>query len=430
MRNGLTTVFLNHAGRGLTALHPVDASLNLPVHSYSHEVERQVSLFASKMSFDATVETLGQMTGAHVRKRQAQEIVQRSARDFNAFYSGTGFDVGEMTSDLLVMTLDQKGVVLCHEDLQAATRKAAETSTKKLETRLTRGEKLGRKRRATVAAVYTIAQNIRTPQQIIAGLRHIRDANAERLPRPAFKRVWASLAQALREVIADAFDEAQKRDPERKKRWLVVIDGDAKLQRWVREEAKKRGIEVTLVLDFIHALEYLWRAAHVFFAQDSSEIEPWVLARLEKVLDGQISNVVGGMRRTATNRQLSKKERAPVDTAANYLLKRKAMMCYDKMLAIGAPIASGVIEGACRHLICDRLDITGARWRLASAEAVLRLHSLKSSGDFDAYWQFHEEEEMRRNHTSHYADGKVPEVKMPRNQAHLRLVRRDAEAVV
>ena len=92
------------------------------------------------------------------------------------------------------------------------------------------------------------------------------------------------------------------------------------------------------------------------------------------------------------------------------------------MLELGAPIAKGVIEGACRHLICDRLDITGARWRLPSAEAVLRLRSLQSSGDFDAYWQFHEQEEARRNHASRYADGKLPEVKMPKTKAHLRLV--------
>ena len=411
-----------HSGRGLSALHPVDASLNLPAHSYSHEVERQVAVLASKMSFDATVQTMAEMTGAHVPKRQAEQLVQHAAKDFEHFYNSTLFETTRVQSDLLVLTFDQKGIVLRSEDLKEATRKAAENSQKKMDTRQSKGEKRGRKRMASVAAVYTIGPHMRTAEEIIAGLRHIRDTTVKSPPRPECKRVWASLDRELRDVITDAFNEAEQRDPERKKHWLVLLDGDAKLERWVREEAKARGIKVTIVLDFIHALEYLWTAAHVFFKEGTPEIEAWVLERLQKMLNGKISNVVAGMRRMATLRGLEKKERAPVDKAANYLLKRKGLMCYDKLLELGAPIATGVIEGACRHLICDRLDITGARWRLPSAEAVLRLRSLQSSGDFDAYWRFHEQEESRRNHASRYADGKLPAVEMPKRKAHLRLV--------
>lgn len=411
-----------HSGRGQSALYPVDASLNLPTPLYSHEVARQMAQFAGKMSYEASVQTLAELTGARVPKRQAEELVQRAAKDFEDFYRGTGFEVGEALSELLVLTLDQKGVVLRKEDLTAATRKAAEKGKKKLDTRASKGEKLGRKRMATVAAVYTVAPYRRTATEIIAGLRHVRDLTAKPRPRPEYKRVWASLTRPLGEVIVDAFDEAEKRDPQRQKRWLVVLDGDPKLEKWVRAEAKRRGIEVTLVLDFIHALEYLWRAAHVFFQEGSADIEAWVLERLERMLEGKISHVVAGMTRMATARGLSKKARGPVDKAARYLLKRKGMMCYDKLLAIGAPIASGVIEGACRHLICDRLDLTGARWRLPSAEAVLRLRSLLSSQDFDSYWAFHEQQEARRNHASRYAGGKVPEVRLPKRKAHLRVV--------
>jgi hypothetical protein len=99
------------------------------------------------------------------------------------------------------------------------------------------------------------------------------------------------------------------------------------------------------------------------------------------------------------------------------------MMNYDELLAIGAPIAAGIIEGACRHLINDRMDLTGATWRLPSAEAVLRLRSILSSGDFDEYWRFHEEAEAHRNHTSRYAEGKVPPVARPTRKPKLRVVR-------
>jgi len=145
-----------------------------------------------------------------------------------------------------------------------------------------------------------------------------------------------------------------------------LVDGDKKITRRVRAEARRRGVKITLVLDFIHALEYLWKAAHVFFDEGTPEIEAWVLEQLERMMEGRIGHVVAGMTRMATVRGLSAKERAPVDKAASYLLKRsrKEMMRYDELLALGAPIATGVIEGACRHLISDRMDPTGARWRL------------------------------------------------------------------
>ncbi len=413
-----------HSGRGLSTLYPVDASLNLPKAKYSHEVDHQVAKMAARLSFDETLEMVGSLTGAHVPKRQAEEAVQRAATDFGAFYAGTQLDFGGPTSELLVLSFDQKGVVLRKEDLTEATRKAAESSRHKMDTRLSQGEKRGRKRMATVASVYTVAPYQRTAQDIIAGLRHLRDATPKPRPRPEGKRVWASLTRSLRDVIADAFDEACDRDPQRRKRWLVLVDGDKKLRRWVLAEARRHGVEITLVLDFIHALEYLWKAAHVFLDKGTPEIEEWVLERLERMLEGRTSQVVAGMRRMATARGLSKTERRPVDNAAEYLLKRRrwGMMKYDELLAIGAPIATGIIEGACRHLINDRMDLTGARWRLPGAEAVLRLRSILSSGDFDDYWRFHEEAEAHRNHASRYANGEVPPVIMPRRKPHLRVV--------
>jgi hypothetical protein len=108
---------------------------------------------------------------------------------------------------------------------------------------------------------------------------------------------------------------------------------------------------------------------------------------------------------------LSPEERKPVDTCARYLLNHSQYLRYDQYLAGGMPIATGVIEGACRHLIKDRMDVTGARWSLAGAEAVLRLRALRSSGDFDQYWRFHESCEYRRTHQSRYAGGTVPRTK-------------------
>ena len=152
------------------------------------------------------------------------------------------------------------------------------------------------------------------------------------------------------------------------------------------------------MLDIIHVLDYLWKAGRAFHAEASQELEHWVLERLQRILRGDAGQVAGGMRRSASKRRLPEEKRKPVDTCADYLLDHKRYLHYDKYLAAGLPIGSGVIEGTARHLVGDRMGLTGARWRLTSGEAVLRLRALRTSQDFDDYWHFHEACEHERNH--------------------------------
>ena len=150
------------------------------------------------------------------------------------------------------------------------------------------------------------------------------------------------------------------------------------------------------------------------------------LAWLLEILRGNAAYVAGGMRRSATRRGLALAERKPVDTCAHYLLTYTPYLKYNRYLAQGLPIATGVIEGACRHLVKDRMELTGARWSLTGAEAVLRLRALRSSHDFDEYWIFHEAKEYERNHRSLYADGIVPPTFKPqptRNRNHLKAIK-------
>jgi len=351
-------------------------------------------------------------------------LVARAATDFEAFYaSDARAMLPESTSELLILSFDGKGVVVRKEDLRPATRKAAAKKKRKLDTRLAKGEKPHRKRMATVAAVYTVAPYVRSAADVIAGLRHLQSVERPARPRPEFKRVWASLEREMSEVIEDAFAEAARRDPLGKKRVVVLVDGDPKQIRRVRKAARRWKREITLVLDFIHVLERLWTASYCLHADGTPEAEKWVLERLERVLEGRSSTVAAGMRRSATRRGLAPDARKGIDDCADYLLKYRSMLRYDDALRDGLPIATGIIEGACRHLICDRMDLTGARWSLVGAEAVLRMRAILSSGDFDAYWAFHERQEHARTHAARYADGTPPPVELPSKRRHLRVVR-------
>jgi hypothetical protein len=416
-----------HSGRGLSALHPVDAELNLPKQGYSFEVQRLVAKTAAEVSFARAGELFREYCGLGIGLRQVEEIARASALDMSDFYRemSRGF-LGAETSPLLVGTVDQKGVIMRRDSLRSGTAKKAAASQPRLESRLTSGEKPNRKRMTTVAAVYTVSPFVRTAEEVIAGLRHLRAVEPKKSgcrPRPEYKRVWASLEADVPTVVKELFDELERRDPHQTKQWIIPIDGDEKLERAIRKEANCRGVKVTIVLDFIHALEYIWKAGHVFFEAGSEELEAWVLEHLKRMLDGKAAIVAAAMRRMATTRGLSSKKRKQVDESANYLLKRQKLMQYDELLAIGAPISSGVIEGTCRSLINDRLGLTGARWGLAGAEAVLLLRAILRSGDWNAYWSFHTKAEHRRNHASRYANGEPPALEIPKYSGYLRRVK-------
>ncbi len=403
-----------YGGRGLDSLHPLDAELNLPAERYSHGVRRRLAVEAARGSFDAAVEAVATTTGAHVPKRQAEEEVVRAAADFDAFYrereEASRREV-RSTGSILALTTDGKGVVMRSSDLRPATRRAAAKRQHKLKRRLSKGEKRCRKRMAQVASVYTVAPFVRRPEDLVAELRGD-DAEVVVRPRPEHKRVWASVEKDAEEVIGDLFEEALRRDPERRKRWVALVDGNLTQLDNLLAQAKRHAIELTIVVDIIHVLDYVWKAAWAFHAEGSPEAERWVDERFLEILRGRASWVAAGMRRSATLRGLAAEDRAAVDDCADYLLNYAPYLRYDQHLADGLPISTGVIEGACRHLVKDRMDITGARWTVRGAEAVLRVRALRASGDFDVYWGFHEEQERQLNYEMAYA-GPVPPVAHP-----------------
>jgi hypothetical protein len=384
---------------GVSALYPGDGQLNLGPDQYSDGIRQRIASTAASVSFTETSQVMGETTGSKVGKRQCEELIVKVSEDFDNFYAQRTQESVETSTDLLVITTDGKGIVMHSADLREATAKAAAKAAKNPKTRLSPGEKSQRKRMATVAAVYSVPRFERRPEQIVG-------PEVKSLPRPAIsnKRVWASVEQDAKTVIGSAFEEALRRDPSGAREWVVLVDGEAKQLDYMKAAAKQAKVKVTIMLDFIHVLEYLWKAAFCFMAPGTVEVESWVMERALRILQGKASEVAAGIRRSATLKELSEKEREKVDKCADYLLKYREFLHYDRYLERGYPIATGVIEGACRHLICDRMDITGARWRLDRAEAVLKIRALKSSGDFADYWKFHKMQEFQRNHVSKFQE--------------------------
>lgn len=389
------------------SVFPLDGQLNLPEDAYSHTLRRLLGGEVAKNSFDEAIDSVQSRTGVVIPKRQAEELSQKAAADFDLFYEhrrGEGpAPSGMDPPPILVLTTDGKGIAMRPEDLREATRKRAAASTPKLKKRVSPGEKRQAKRMAQVASVYSIDRHVRTPEQV-AGTASRPD---ESPPRPVDKRVWASVEKDQDVVIAGMFHEAKARDPDYEKEWVVLVDGQCSQRDRIKAQAKKDGVLITMIIDIIHVIEYLWKAARCFFEENSRAAEAWVTDRLLLILRGKAKTVAAGIRRSATFRGLGAVARKPVDTCAQYLHNNAAYLAYDEYLKKGYPIATGVIEGACRHLVKDRMDITGARWSLVGAEAILKLRSLHVSGDLNDYWNFHQAQERLRNHVRRYAKPEI-----------------------
>jgi hypothetical protein len=399
---------IGYCQEGSDSLHPLDAELNLPKELYSLELRRRVAEQAAKSSFDDTIDSIDKTTGIRIGKRQVEQLAQRAAVDFEEFYQNRHRQViqNPAVGTVLVVSVDGKGIVMRTEDLREKTRKAAQARAHKMGKRLSKGEKKNAKRMATVAAVYTVMPFVRTPEQVVAPI----GGTLARAPRPLLenKRVWASIEKEPEQVIAQALAEARYRDPDYEKDWVALVDGNKPQILELRRMARKNNIKLTIIVDIIHVIEYLWAAGRVFHPESGPQLEDWVRHRLLAILQGKAGLMAGGMRRSATRQGLSAQQRKPVDKCARYLLNHSRYLHYDQYLGKGLPIATGVIEGACRHLVKDRMEVTGARWSLVGAEAVLRLRALRCSGDFDNYWSFHEACEYKRTHENRYFGGVVP----------------------
>ncbi|HEY1514901.1 MAG TPA: ISKra4 family transposase, partial [Solirubrobacteraceae bacterium] len=387
-QRSLATVFgevhvtrIVYRAKAHSGLCPADGALNLPIEKHSHGLRRFCAVEAARGSYEDAQTAVHRATGELLGKRQVEQLAQAAAVDFESFYQQRTTPAAA-PEDVLVLSCDGKGVVMRHDALRPATAKAATAAAPKLTTRLSKGEKPNRKRIAEVGAVYTITPAPRTSAEVLA------PTNDKTLAPPKTTGKWltASVTENAATVVAGLFDEAERRDRDHQRAWVALVDGNNHQIDRINTEANKRNVTVTIIVDLIHVLEYLWGAAWCFFTEGDPDAERWVHEKALAILDGKAGIVAAAIRRKATHRGLDPDQRKKADRAADYLHNKAPHLDYPTALRNGWPIATGVIEGACRHLVKDRMDITGARWGLPGAEAILKLRAITTNGDLNAYW--------------------------------------------
>jgi hypothetical protein len=299
---------------------------------------------------------------------------------------------------MLVLSCDAKGIRMQPGQLRPDAARKARKSVPRQDRRLSQGEVRTRKRMAETGAVYAITPAPRTADDILGP--------EPRAPGPQAEGKWltASVAATAATVIAAVFAGADRRDPARQAAWIALADGNKDQIARIQAEAAARGITVPVIIDLIHVTEHLWDAAWCFHRKASPDAGAWVRARITALLDGgppAAAAIAAALRAAAA--RLGKARRTIAGRTAGYLESKAPYLDYPRALANGWPIATGVIEGACRHLVKDRMDITGARWGTETADAILKLRALTANGDFDTYWDFHLAREHERTYPRTHA---------------------------
>jgi len=378
---------------GVGGAVPVDALLSLPATTCSDLVRETAEELGVGEAYRKGLEVLRRLLGLELSTRTLQEQVAEDAPAVEAFYAQQAPPPVTEEATILVVQADGKGVPI----LRRATPATPATAPP---VRLGKGQKHGGKKEATLTATYTIAPAVRTPEAVVESLfAAAADAAGQERTGPQHKRLWATLA-GKDAALAEAAGRVAAREGTHLAHHVALTDGSQALQ----ERIQRQFPTFTLVLDLIHATEYLWKAANALLGETAPQRTAWVKARTLQLLRSQSAGLVADLRHLADAPGRRRRARTMLTKVAAYLERNTPYMDYATYLARGWPIATGVIEGACRHLVKDRCELSGMRWTIDGAEALLHLRCVYENGDWDAYHAFRRRQRHLRLYAVPYPD--------------------------
>src|SRR6266567_2235443 len=242
---------------------------------------------------------------------------------------------------------------------------------------------------------------------------HRRPARRQAHPGPKARDKWvsASVTESIEDMIAAAYDEADRRDPQRVRQRVFLVDGNKQQLSAIEAKANERGLKVPVLIDYIHVSGYIGKAAAALHPGDPVAAGQWADGQLLRVLHGRAKAVAATLasvaRKTRENPRKRGLDLTDMDRAVTYLTNNQQHMKYDKALEKGWPIATGMIEGACRFVIEDRFGITGARWSPDGAEVILKLRAVVVNGDLDDYMRYYKKRYRNEHHLARYDEDTI-----------------------
>ena len=375
-------------GKGKTGQAPLDAELSLGDDCYSDLVREVTDYLGVYGVYHQASAILERLLGLRLSTRVIQANIGEDAADVSAYYAQKPAPIASSEAEILVVQADGKGIPMILEE------------SKPDKVRLGKGEKNGRKKEAIVTSAYTIQPFIRTPEQVIASYydreASCKDKNSLDQPsKPQNKHLWATLdgKDAALSRLAQQIEVRQGSHIQHK---VALCDGCSSLQ----SRIAKQFSDFALILDFIHANEYLWKVANALFSENNEQRFEWMRSRTLRLLSGKTKRLIAEFRSIAKQPKTRKHQRAQLLATANYFERNLPFMDYPTYLSKGYPIASGVIEGACRHFVKDRCELSGMRWLQSGAENLLHLRAVAENNDWDDYQSYRKQQRHQRLYNS------------------------------
>ena len=329
--------------------------LDLPESNFSYVLQDWDQNLCVKGPYDEARESVRKMLGLGQSVASLEKMTLEMAGQVAPFFEQLPTPPAAEQGSIVVLTSDGKGVPMRKDEPSKSGRRK-------------KGEKANKKRMACVGAVYTIEPFVRTAEDVVNEV--MRKEASQNRPVPKHKQVRAELTRDIngaevngKSLIFSWFKQmVEALNPDRKKPVVCVMDGERAL--WKMLMTFLTGI--ICILDIFHVLERVWQAAHCFYPEGSDEAREFVNQRLKRILEGQVGRVIGGLKQMATKQNLRGAKLKQLNSAIGYLHNNRRFMKYNEYLAAGYPIGSGVAEGACRHLVKDRMERTGMRWVVPS----------------------------------------------------------------
>jgi hypothetical protein len=369
---------------------PLDNRLQLPRGVFSYLLQDWDQALAVEQPFGQVNQTISRMLKLKQSVDSLEGTNRQMAQDVTWFREAQGSPPAAEEGQVVVVPADGKGVVIRGQGTKAVC--GGERPG---------GQRANQKRMATVGAVYTVDPYVRTADEVVAALFRDPDYEPGPRPEPCHKRVWASLPQdgpEPKSSIEVVFDwlwwEFAQRNPQLRRPTVCLCDGQEGLwQACAGAIADEGRVEI---LDLLHVTPRLWQAAKLLYGPKGPQVLPFVRQRVTQVLQGKVESVIRGLRRLAGQRGLKGAKKKALGRICRYLHKNRGRMRYEVYLRRGYPIASGVIEGACRHLVKDRMERAGMHWTMAGAQAMLDLRSVWVAGQWEAFQAYRIEQERER----------------------------------
>lgn len=367
---------------------PLDEHFGLPSSRFSLLLESWVSQLSTSEPIHEAMAKLNNILGIRIGVDSAERIIARTGSNAEWFQDNLPAVEVAAEGELLVESTDNKGIVMRHKQTLEKLPVGAPTNRV--------GPKPDRKQMAALSGCYSVDRHIRTPQQVLDALFQVGtlESSSAPRPRPQQARFQACLSRSQEhpedflngEVSAIGWLSEHVQDRRREGQELINLN-DGELSIWSNIEQSQGQNGRVDILDLIHAIQRVWDAATLLKPKD---VTAFAKDHIFSILNGHVKRVIQSFRWKATHLGLKDKPLRDMQRICTFLERNADKMKYNQYLAQGYPIATGFIEGACRHVIKDRMERSGMRWSVQGAQHMLYLRCVDAAGLWKEFNEVHQ----------------------------------------